>query len=171
MTTSAHDDAPRYKAELTGVSETALLTLYSRAREARRPDAILDDPMAVRLVESIDYNFTRFGTTRQDMALRAKAFDIRTRRYLADHPRARVVALAEGLQTSFWRLDAAVADSQFTWLTVDLPPIVDIRNRLLPADPRITTVAQSALDYSWMDRVDTSDGVFITAEGPSRRWT
>jgi O-methyltransferase involved in polyketide biosynthesis len=25
--------------------------------------------------------------------------------------------------------------------------------------------AQSALDYSWMDRVNTDDGVFITAEG------
>ena len=25
--------------------------------------------------------------------------------------------------------------------------------------------AQSALDFSWMDRVDTEDGVFITAEG------
>jgi O-methyltransferase involved in polyketide biosynthesis len=25
--------------------------------------------------------------------------------------------------------------------------------------------AQSALDFSWMDRVDTADGVFITAEG------
>ena len=35
--------APRHKAELTGVSETALLTLYARASEARRPDAIIDD--------------------------------------------------------------------------------------------------------------------------------
>jgi O-methyltransferase involved in polyketide biosynthesis len=26
-------------------------------------------------------------------------------------------------------------------------------------------IAQSALDYSWMDEVDTSDGVFITTEG------
>lgn len=76
-----------------------------------------------------------------------------------------MVALAEGLQTSFWRVDAALSDARFRWLTVDLPPIVDIRRRLLPASPRIELCAQSALDYSWMDRVDTDGGVFITAEG------
>lgn len=69
------------------------------------------------------------------------------------------------MQTSFWRLDAAIPDGQFRWLTVDLPPIIDIRSRLLPAEPRVSVCAQSALDYSWMDSVDPSDGVFITAEG------
>lgn len=43
--------------------------------------------------------------------------------------------------------------------------MIELRTRLLPASPRITTAAQSALDYSWMDRVDPDDGVFITAEG------
>ena len=150
---------------LHGVSETALLTLNSRAREARRPDRILEDPQAVALADAIDYDFAKFGPTRQDMPLRALAFDGQTRRYLREHPRATVVALAEGLQTSFWRLDATVPDPQFRWLTVDLPPVVDIRTRLLPADERIAVCAQSALDYSWMDRVDPAEGVFITAEG------
>jgi hypothetical protein len=54
---------------------------------------------------------------------------------------------------------------QFRWLTVDLPPIVALRSRLLPASERVSTCAQSALDFSWMDRVDTSEGVFLTAEG------
>jgi len=40
-----------------------------------------------------------------------------------------------------------------------------LREKLLPASPRITNLAQSALDYTWMDRIDTGDGVFITAEG------
>ncbi|HEU4362581.1 MAG TPA: class I SAM-dependent methyltransferase [Mycobacterium sp.] len=150
---------------LTGVSETALLTLNARAREARRADAIIADPMAIRLVDSIDFNFAKFGPTRQDIALRALAFDMHTRRYLRRHPAATVVALAEGLQTSFWRLDAAVPDTEFRWLTVDLPPIVDVRQRLLPTSPRVSVCAQSALDYSWMDRVDPGDGVFVTAEG------
>ena len=73
-----------------------------RANEARRPDSIIDDPMAIKLVDSIDFDFAKFGhTRRQDMALRALTFDKYARRYLADHPSATVVALAEGLQTSF----------------------------------------------------------------------
>lgn len=155
----------RETATLTGVSETALLTLCARAREARRPDAVIDDPMAIALADSIDFDFAKFGRTHQDFALRARAFDIHTRRYLEQHLSATVVALAEGLQTSFWRLDEAITNGQFRWLTVDLPPVVDLRLRLLPQPPRVSVCAQSVLDYSWTERVDPSNGVFITAEG------
>jgi O-methyltransferase involved in polyketide biosynthesis len=124
---------------LTGVSETALLTLVVRATEARRPDSVIDDPMAIKLVDAIDYDFSKFGfTRRQDMALRALTFDEYTRRYLIDHPSATVVALAEGLQTSFYRLNVQNVGDQFRWLTVDLAPIIELRQRLLPQSNRIT---------------------------------
>ncbi|QZT57789.1 MULTISPECIES: class I SAM-dependent methyltransferase [Mycolicibacterium] len=151
---------------LAGVSETALLTLNGRAYQARHPNAIIDDPMAIRLVDAIDFDFDKFGRRKgQEMALRSLAFDRAATRYLSRHPAATVVALAEGLQTSFWRLDAAIPDSRFRWVSIDLEPVIALRRRLLPDSPRITTLAQSALDYSWMDAVDTTDGVFITAEG------
>ncbi|OCB36320.1 methyltransferase [Mycobacterium malmoense] len=150
---------------LTGVSETALLTLYGRAYQAGRPDPIIDDPMAVGLVQALDFDLEKFGRRGQEMALRSLAVDRCAIDYLAAHPRATVVALAEGLQTSFWRLDRALPDAQFRWLSVDLPPVVDLRRRLLPQSPRITDLAQSALDYSWIDQVDAGDGVFVTAEG------
>ena len=151
---------------LTGVSETALLTLQVRAHEARRPDSIIDDPMAIQLADSIDFDFAKFGfSRRQDMAVRALAFDRHARRYVADHPKATVVALAEGLQTSFYRLDAVDVGDQFQWLTVDLPPMIALRRKLLPPSDRVQMCAQSALNFSWMDQVDTEHGVFITAEG------
>jgi O-methyltransferase involved in polyketide biosynthesis len=151
---------------LTGVSETALMTLQVRANEARRPDSIIDDPMAIRLADSIDFDFAKFGfSRRQDMAVRALAFDREVRRYLGDHSKATVVALAEGLQTSFYRLDAADVGHEFRWLTVDLPPMIELRRKLLPQSERVEICAQSALDFSWMDQVDTEHGVFITTEG------
>ncbi|MDV3132800.1 class I SAM-dependent methyltransferase [Mycobacterium sp. 29Ha] len=153
-------------AVLTGVSETALMTLQVRANEARRPDSIIDDPMAILLVDSIDFDWAKFGLSRrQDMAVRALGFDIQARRYLTDHPRATVVALAEGLQTSFYRLNDGAVGDEFRWLTVDLPPMIELRRKLLPASERIEMRAQSALDFSWMDDVPVDDGVFITAEG------
>ncbi|OHT81661.1 class I SAM-dependent methyltransferase [Mycobacteroides saopaulense] len=146
---------------LDGVSETALLTLHQRATEAARSDGIIDDPMAIALRAAVDYDFEHFGRTHQATALRALIFDKATRDYLAEKPRATVVALAEGLQTSFWRLD----NGELTWLSVDLEPIVRLRQQLLPASDRLRHCAQSALDYSWMDRVDDTAGVLITAEG------
>lgn len=150
---------------LTGVSETALLTLNGRAHQARHPEAIIDDPMAIQLADAIDCDFDKFGRKGQEMALRSLAFDRCAAQYLIRHPAATVVALAEGLQTSFWRLSSALPEAQFRWLTIDFAPIIELRRRLLPPSPRIAMLAQSALDYSWMDEVDTGDGVFITAEG------
>jgi O-methyltransferase involved in polyketide biosynthesis len=150
---------------LTGVSETALLTLYGRAHQASQPDPIIDDTMAVKLVESIDFPFEKFGRKGQEMALRSLAVDQCAISYLTKHPEATVVALAEGLQTSFWRLDSALPGGKFRWFSLDLAPVIELRQRLLPNSPRVTYLAQSALDYTWMDKIDSTNGVFITAEG------
>ena len=69
------------------------------------------------------------------------------------------------MQTSFWRLGRSGITDELTWYSVDLPPVMALREKLLPADEQIVPLAQSALDRSWMDRVDASHGVFITAEG------
>jgi O-methyltransferase involved in polyketide biosynthesis len=48
---------------------------------------------------------------------------------------------------------------------VDLPPVVDLRRRLLPPEPRMTAIPASALDRGWLDVPDPARGVFISAEG------
>jgi O-methyltransferase involved in polyketide biosynthesis len=63
----AHDEKAD-ASTLTGVSETALLTLNGRAYQARHPQAIIDDPMAIRLVDAIDFDFDKFGRKGQEMA-------------------------------------------------------------------------------------------------------
>jgi O-methyltransferase involved in polyketide biosynthesis len=150
---------------LEGVSATTLWTLHNRGTEAKRSDGVIRDPWAVTLFDAISYDYLKFGKPNQTHGLRAVAFDIAARDYLSSHPGAAVVALAEGLQTSFWRLERAGVVDESTWYSIDLPPVMDLRRRLLPNDDRIVELAQSALDRSWMDRVDASRGVFITAEG------
>jgi O-methyltransferase involved in polyketide biosynthesis len=148
-------------ARLDGVSATTLWTLRNRAVEAGRPDAVIDDPWAIRLYEAISYDYDRFGRPSQAHPLRASALDHAIDDYLAEHPKATVVALGEGLQTTYWRLGNRDVD----WLTVDLAAVTELREALLPDEPRITTLAMSALDRAWLDHVDPADGVFISAEG------
>lgn len=146
---------------LEGISETALLTLYQRAAEAERPDGVIDDTLAIELRNNLDYDYADFGRTHQATAMRALVFDQATREYLSAHPRATVVALAEGLQTSFWRVD----NGELRWLSVDLEPVVRLRQQLLPESSRLRYCAQSALEYSWMEHVGDTAEVLITAEG------
>jgi O-methyltransferase involved in polyketide biosynthesis len=154
----------RLLVELEGVPETLLWTLYHRAVEARRSDAVLTDPMAVDLVERLDYPFEqRFGagSLGQWQALRVLCFDREIRRFLAEHPGGTVVALGEGLETQFWRID----DGRVHWIGVDLPETLALRDRILPDAPRRRSIACSALDERWMAEVDDARGVLVTAQG------
>jgi O-methyltransferase involved in polyketide biosynthesis len=117
---------------LDGVSATTLWTLHNRGTEAKRSDGVIRDPWAVTLFDAISYDYRKFGKPNQSHGLRALAFDAATRDYLTAHPKASVVALAEGLQTSFWRLDRTGVADELTWYSVDLPPVMALRERLLP---------------------------------------
>jgi O-methyltransferase involved in polyketide biosynthesis len=150
---------------LHGVSATTLWTLHGRGTEAKRSDGVIRDPWAVTLLDTLPYDYLKFGRPHQNFGLRAAAFDAEATKYVTAHPKASVVALAEGLQTSFWRLDRTGLLAESTWYSIDLPPVMELRRQLLPSDDRIVELAQSALDRSWMDLLDGSDGVFITAEG------
>ncbi len=154
---------------LGGVPETLLWNLYQRACEARTPRPVLDDPRAVELVDrvtALGYPFEgTFGPPNsllaQGHALRVRTFDSAVRAFLDTHPDGTVVALAEGLETQFWRVD----NGRVRWLCVELPETAEVRRSLLPDGDRQTTLARSALDLSWCDEVDQDRGVLLTAQG------
>jgi O-methyltransferase involved in polyketide biosynthesis len=159
---------------LTGVSETTLWTLYCRATEARRAQPLIEDPLAVEIMDRIDYDFGVFEAagpprsirqvflpTPQYFAVRALAFDRVIRDFLRRHPNGTVIALAEGLQTTFWRINSPTA----RWISLDLPPVIALREKLLPASSQITNLAASALDQSWHQILDSGLPTLITAEG------
>ena len=66
--------------------------------------------------------------------------DAALRRVLAGVPDATVVALGEGFETQFWRVD----DGRLRWLALDLPEVVAVRREVLPDGPRNRTLAGSA---------------------------
>ena len=146
---------------LDGVPETLLWPLRSRAGMSVLDRAFFDDPMAVDLLNRIDYDFARFGPVNHWHAVRAKYSDDLIRAYVAQHPEAQILALGEGVETQFWRVD----NGTLRWLSVDLPESIALRAQLLPEHPRATNVPLSALDPAMMDHVDASRGLFVTAAG------
>lgn len=152
----------RSQLNLTGVPETMLWTLHNRASEARRPDSYLADADCVRIYEAIDYDFVAsFGKPDGFHPTRSRLFDDALRPWLRAHPGGTVVELGAGLETQFQRCD----DGQVQWLCVDVPEAIAVRERFLPATDRCRHIACSALDLAWMDAVDASRGVFVTAQG------
>jgi O-methyltransferase involved in polyketide biosynthesis len=145
--------------ELSGVPETLLGNLGRRAAAAR--SGALEDPVAIEVVDRLDYDFADFARGARLHAVRVGTFDQAVRRFLGSYPAGTVVALGEGLETQFWRVD----NGQVRWLTVDLPNTMELRHRLLPDGPRHSSRSGSALDLRWLDGLDPADPILVTAQG------
>lgn len=165
-TTTVPLPADRWKPTLGDVQETLLIPLHFRARETARPDAIVRDPEAVRIVAAIDYDFTRFDEARivgLDCIIRSEIFDERVRAFIDRHPDAVIVNLGAGLDARFQRVD----NGRIRWIDLDLPDAIALRDRFLPATDRVTHLAMSMFDPAWLERVVAPRGasVLVIAEG------
>ncbi len=151
--------------ELTTVEETALLTVYARALDSRRPRPILGDVLADAVVGKIAYDFAGLGvvgSTERFVALRAKMLDARIRTFIAAHPDAVVVDLGAGLSSAVFRIDPpATVD----WYSVDLPAVIGLRDALLPRRERSHSVAASVTKLDWPDAIPANRPAIIFADG------
>jgi O-methyltransferase involved in polyketide biosynthesis len=128
------DDMPETtNPNLSGVAETLLITLYIRAMESQRPDALIKDEKAVALVTQMGYDFGRIRLLHLSEAnklviiLRNREFDRYARDFLARCPQAVVVHIGCGLDSRFERVD----NGQVEWYDLDLPHVIELRREYL----------------------------------------
>ncbi len=134
------------------IAETLLFALNFRAVEARQPNPLLLDHHAVRLVEQIDYDFSRFKLNPIDHVcaiMRVRQFDNLTRDFLSRYPPARVIHIGCGLDTRFERVD----NGQVEWYDLDLPEVIDLRKKLILPKERCQMIGCSVLEPGWIPQV------------------
>ncbi|MBA4018441.1 MAG: hypothetical protein C0483_14840 [Pirellula sp.] len=151
---------------LAGVPATLLMPLWARARESQRADPLLRDQKAAAIVQSLKFDFTTFEhkqVAAVDYCIRASIFDRLARDYLRAHPSTDVVEFGVGLDSRLERLDNGVV----RWTELDFPEVIALRESFYAGHPRRTMLAQSLLDFSWFDKVQTSSsaGPLFVAEG------
>ena len=151
----------RIAVDLSGVPETLLWNLGRRAAAARARRPLLKDARAVEIVDRLDYDFGDASRGAGWHAVRVATFDAAIRRFLARHPSGTVVALGEGLETQFWRVD----NGRVRWVSVDVPAALELRHKLVPDGPRQRTHAGSALELDWLDELDPVNPMLVTAQG------
>jgi O-methyltransferase involved in polyketide biosynthesis len=157
----------KIKINLSGVSETLLGPLWGRAKLSREHNSVLNDTKAIEIVEHIDYDFSTIDHNIPPevdllIVVRAKQFDDKIKAYIAEHPRASVVNIGAGLDTTFYRIDNGLIH----WYNLDLPAVIDIRKQLIPETERTTCVAKSLFDPSWCQDIKQADeGVFMVVGG------
>jgi O-methyltransferase involved in polyketide biosynthesis len=167
----------KVKIKLSGIPASMLGCLWGRAQVSKEYSSLFYDEKAIELAEKIDYDFSTNDAPFEDiwfsisskvdlpefglMTLRARQFDEKAKKYIEAHPRASVVNLGAGLDTTFYRVDNGLIH----WYDLDLPEVIDVRRQLLPEPDRVTYIAKSIFDPSWCKDINTENGVFMIAGG------
>lgn len=139
---------------LSDIDESMLLTLYYRAMESQRPDALIKDEMAVALVNRWSDEFEQVRQTRLNagskfvILLRNREFDLYTKDFLSRYPDAVVIHIGCGIDSRFERVDNRLVE----WYDLDLPTIIGFRRKFLGGEHgRYHLVACDVRDPAWMD--------------------
>lgn len=155
------------KIDLSAVSETMLVPLYARAIESKKEDPEFIDKTAIKVMDSLDYNFKkRFKTSTNKMnfwgcSARTVILDNLTKEFIKENPDATIINIACGLDDRFSRVD----NGQIIWYNLDFEDIIDLREKLIEKNDRIINIASSALDFTWMDKIENKENVLVIAEG------
>lgn len=158
----------KYRIPRDSVQETLMIPLCGRKLAMDLYPENFSDHDCKQLLERIDYDFPKqrkimdkvgaiMGATRQyDLAVVCKE-------YLAKHPRACVVNLGCGLDTTFRQVDNGTAKGY----NIDFPDVIDVREQLLPEREREKNIAGDLKDTSWFSQIDyrQEDGAVFFASG------
>jgi O-methyltransferase involved in polyketide biosynthesis len=157
----------KVKIELGSVEETLLIALWCRAKENKRERPCLLDPKASEIIHQLDYDFGRMDRALTEYVVLVSNISCRhcddaIKGFIADHPKGTVVNIGAGLDTTFYRVD----NGSLRWYDLDLPDVMELRQRLMPETDRSKCIAKSVFDSSWFDDIGVpQDGLFMFARG------
>ena len=160
----------KYKIEKNTVQETLISPLYAGKVCTELYPNLYRDETAVRLINEIDYDFSvaeknsrslmqRFGAPEVAMRQNDLAWEVRD--YLKDHPKAAVVNLGCGLDSTGRSCD----NGSCKIYNLDFPDVIAVRNELLPADEREENIPCDLNNTKWFEKIDASGGAIFFASG------
>ena len=158
----------KIESKLANVPETMLITLWAKATETERADALIKDEKAVEMMGKIDYDFSKLkkaSFSQSGCCVRAGLIDMEAKAFLKDNPDAVVIQLGAGIDARYERLGKPKVGH---WYDLDLPDVIALRRRLLEDGERHRTLAASALDPAWPDQLgEVGRHVLVIIEGLS----
>ena len=154
------------KIELGDIQKTLLFPLWGRAIESKKSEPLLVDKTAVNIIESIDYDFSTFLKELSDISklgwvFRSLLMDGIIKQFCTKHPKATIVDIGCGLDTTFERVDNGL----IRWYDLDLPDTIELRKKFFNENDRRQFIAGSFLDSGWLKNLIIDDNVLFVAAG------
>lgn len=139
------------------ISETLLIPLYMRAKESQcGAGAMIKDPFAQKLVEQIEYDYSKFDNAKMSeigCAIRCWFFDQKVRDFVQSHINPVIINVGCGLDARCQR--TAEGDKNVVFYSLDLPDTIELRQHYIPAAVNEKYISSSMFETAWMDEIKT----------------
>jgi O-methyltransferase involved in polyketide biosynthesis len=152
--------------ELGHIQKTLFLPLWGRAVESKKPHPLLVDNTAVKILESVDYDFSGFAAnihplTQLTWIKRSACVDGVVKDFLEKYPTGVIVNIGCGLDTTFDRID----NGRLTWYDLDLPDVIALRKNFITESERRRFISSSFLEEAWLQNIAAEENVLFIAAG------
>ncbi|KAI0173487.1 putative polyketide synthase protein [Hypoxylon sp. FL1284] len=140
--------------------------LIARARDAQKPDPVLNDIYAVQALSRMDYDIQKFEIDDSQATmntLRAMCLDRWTTEFLASNPCSTVVHLGCGLDSRCLRLQPDLTSVR--WIDVDLPDAIELRSKVMPnPGGDYSLLAADITKEEWLKQIPTDRPTVIIGQ-------
>ncbi|MEM8887596.1 MAG: class I SAM-dependent methyltransferase [Bacteroidota bacterium] len=147
------------------IQETLLLPLWGRAFETRKENPRLVDTKAQEVLEKINYDFSNIEETQSlsqhGWVARSLHTDKAVTEFIKENPKATIVNIGCGLDTTFDRID----NGEILFYELDLPDVIALRKKVFKEADRHRSIASSFLETEWFEEIKVRDGLLFLAGG------
>jgi len=161
--------------DLSSLAETSIIALYIRAIETQSQNPMIKDEKAVDMMKKIEYDYQKLKKKipKFDMifgAMRVRQFDQYVKDFLSRFPDGVIVSIGSGLDARFDRID----NGKVLFYDLDLPEVIQLREKFLQETERNRFIASSVLDFQWVEQLEPlkdrrfmfiAEGVFMHLHG------
>ena len=127
---------------------------------------MLRDQTALEIIEKVDYDFASIARNISELSqvawiMRSIYIDKVIKNFLDKHPKATIVNIGCGMDTTFDRIDNGL----LLWYDLDLPDVIALRRKFIKEGERRKFISASFLDEGWLKEIKVADGVLFIAAG------
>lgn len=156
----------KIKIDLGYIQLTLLLPLWGRAVETEKPKPKIIDNTAREIIKKIDYNFSKISANIQEITqfewiARSIHIDKTIQEFLSQYPKATIVNIGCGLDTTFDRID----NGKLFWYDLDLPDVIELRKKFISESERRKFISCSFLDDKWFNELHIEENVLFISAG------
>ncbi len=127
---------------------------------------MLIDRTALEIVERVNCDFTRLISQVPELnriawIVRCTCFDRLIKDFIRRYPRATIVNIGCGLDTTYERIN----NGSILWYDLDLPHVIELRKLFINETMNRKFIACSFLDINWYRNIDCPERILFVAGG------